>query len=297
MRCRKADLRGATGAYLQLAATIALAASGAGTLLAQAVGATGPFTVAVVQAAVQLTVSTAIEAATTGFDPNSLLITGVAAIAGAAVGGFAQGANGLGDAVADSVASAGLSSGINALADPALSNVIQSIGNLVQQYQPAIQQGMLANYSRTKCCYPDTMSGGCYPEEFSQARMAGEGACHVVGEYCATKALMVCMVKKQTSCCFSSKLGRIFHEQGRPQLTTFGADGGWGYPRSPNCRGFTPEEFQSLNFGSMDLSEYVQDIEDRMQGAQPLLEQYMSTFGTVRQNQLNQQFPSGVPQQ
>ena len=298
MRCRKADLRGATGAYLQLAAMIALAATGAGAALAGALGASaGTVTASVIQAAVQLTVNTAIEAATTGFDANNLLMNGIAAIAGAAAGGFAQSANGLGDALADTVASAGLSTGINAMADPALSSVIQSLGNIVQQYQPAIQQGMLGNYSRTKCCYPDTMSGGCYPEEFSQARMAGEGGCHVVGEYCATRALSVCMVKKQTSCCFSSKLGRIFHEQGRPQLTAFGADGGWGAPRSPNCRGFTPEEFQSLNFGSMDLSEYVQDIEDRMQGAQPLLEQYMSTFGTVRQNQLNQQFPSGVPQQ
>lgn len=298
MRCRKADLRGATGAYLQLAAMIALAATGAGAALAGALGASaGTVTASVIQAAVQLTVNTAIEAATTGFDANNLLVNGIAAIAGAAAGGFAQSANGLGDALADTVASAGLGTGVNALADPALSNVIQSLGNIVQQYQPAIQQGMLGNYSRTKCCYPDTMSGGCYPEEFSQARMAGEGACHMVGEYCATKALSVCMVKKQTNCCFSSKLGRIFHEQGRPQLTAFGADGGWGPPRSPNCRGFTPEEFQSLNFGSMDLSEYVQDIEDRMQGAQPLLEQYMNTFGTVRQNQLNQQFPSGVPQQ
>ncbi|WP_224962480.1 conjugal transfer protein TraN [Geomonas subterranea] len=299
MRCRLRDLKGATNSYLQLAAMIALSVTGAGAALAGALGATaGSTAAAVIEATVQMAVSAAIDAATTGVDAMGVIISGVGAMAGAAAGNFADvGANGLGDMVADTVASLGLSSGIDVLADPALSNIIQQIGNTVEQYQPEITQGLLANYSATKCCYPDKMSGGCNPEEFTEAKLAGNGACHIIGSYCSTKVLAFCMVKKQTSCCFSSKLARIFHEQGRPQLTGFGPDGAWGMPRHPNCRGFTPEEFQSLNFGAMDLSEYIEDLNARMDQVKPLLDQYMGTFGDAQKTKLNNQFQSGVPQQ
>lgn len=37
----------------------------------------------------------------------------------------------------------------------------------------------------------------------------------------------------------------------------------WGDPENPNCRGFTPEEFQMLDFSRMDLSEWYEDIETK----------------------------------
>jgi conjugal transfer mating pair stabilization protein TraN len=40
---------------------------------------------------------------------------------------------------------------------------------------------------------------------------------------------------------------------------------GWGTAREPYCRGFTPEEFQALDFSRMDLSEYYTEIEARAQ--------------------------------
>lgn len=100
---------------------------------------------------------------------------------------------------------------------------------------------------------------------------------------------MVDMVKKRTSCCFSSKLGRIFHEQGRPQLSAFGLDGGWGSARQPNCRGFTPEEFQSLDFSSIDLSEYEADLSTKMDKIKPILSNYMSSMGQNASQQLQNQ--------
>ena len=53
------------------------------------------------------------------------------------------------------------------------------------------------------------------------------------------------------------------HEQGRPQLQ--GDISSWGDPENPNCRGFTPEEFQMLDFSRMDLSEWYEDIETKAQ--------------------------------
>jgi conjugal transfer mating pair stabilization protein TraN len=57
-------------------------------------------------------------------------------------------------------------------------------------------------------------------------------------------------------------MARIIQEQGRPQLTAFGPTGNWGSPDNPNCRGFTPEEFEALDFAKIDFSEYISVIQN-----------------------------------
>ena len=61
-------------------------------------------------------------------------------------------------------------------------------------------------------------------------------------------------------------MARIIHEQGRPQLQAFQPNGAWGFPELPNCRGFTPEEFQGLDFSRIDLSEYFADLQKELAG-------------------------------
>jgi conjugal transfer mating pair stabilization protein TraN len=94
---------------------------------------------------------------------------------------------------------------------------------------------------------------------------------HYVGSYCVDEwPLIGCVQTAQTHCIFQSKLGRIIQEQGRKQLKAFQDANGnpyWGSPESPNCRGFTPEEFQSLDFSKMDLSEYFADITTKANAA------------------------------
>lgn len=88
--------------------------------------------------------------------------------------------------------------------------------------------------------------------------------CHYVGDFCSRTFQLgigsVCVQETKTYCCFHGKLARIIQEQGRPQLQSFGPGGGWGTAQAPNCRGFTPDEFQNLDFSKIDLSEYMQDI-------------------------------------
>jgi len=79
-----------------------------------------------------------------------------------------------------------------------------------------------------------------------------DGKCHYIGSYCSLKVLGVCVQKKKTFCCFSSPLARIIQEQGRRQLGI-----SWGSPKHPNCRGFTPEEFQRIDFSRIDFSEWI----------------------------------------
>lgn len=103
---------------------------------------------------------------------------------------------------------------------------------------------------------------GCDQQDMETGMLRGSGMCHEVGRYCTSSFLGVCLQHARGHCCFNTKLGRIIQEQGRPQLASFNTVD-WGTPNNPFCRGFTPEEFQALDFSKMDLSEYYADIEAR----------------------------------
>ncbi|MBN8818671.1 MAG: conjugal transfer protein TraN [Sphingomonas sp.] len=108
----------------------------------------------------------------------------------------------------------------------------------------------------------DFLFSGCDQQDMEVGMLKSSGMCHEVGGYCTASFLGICLQKAYGQCCFNTKLGRILQEQGRPQLKSFNAIG-WGTPKQPLCRGFTPEEFQALDFSKMDLSEYYADIAAR----------------------------------
>ncbi|MEA3429392.1 MAG: conjugal transfer protein TraN, partial [Thermodesulfobacteriota bacterium] len=110
--------------------------------------------------------------------------------------------------------------------------------------------------------------GQCKQEEMQLAKLKGRGLCHEIGEYCSREIklgfIKICIEHSKSYCCFNSKLSRIIHEQGRPQMKTDVSN--WGSPEGPHCRGFTPEEFQMLDFSRIDLSEWYGDIVPTAQG-------------------------------
>lgn len=79
--------------------------------------------------------------------------------------------------------------------------------------------------------------------------------CTYVGSYCSSKFLGVCLEKKESYCCYNSKLSRIFNEQGRAQMNK-----GYGNVKSPDCSGFTIDQLDKLDMSKMDLSEFTRDI-------------------------------------
>lgn len=100
---------------------------------------------------------------------------------------------------------------------------------------------------------------GCEQVEQEAAIYQGSGYCHEVGSFCSKKVVLLgCVEKSKGLCCFNSKLARIMQQQGRVQL---GID--WGNPKSPSCGGFSPEQFQALDFNRIDMSEYYGDIQTR----------------------------------
>ncbi|CAM3825182.1 type-F conjugative transfer system mating-pair stabilization protein TraN [Rouxiella silvae] len=78
-----------------------------------------------------------------------------------------------------------------------------------------------------------------------------------VGETCSKKVLGVCLQKKEVYCQFEGKLARIVQQQGRQGQLGIS----FGSADSPNCRGITVEELQSINFDKIDFSDFYSDLE------------------------------------
>ena len=103
----------------------------------------------------------------------------------------------------------------------------------------------------------------CDQQDQETSLLADSDYCIPLGTYCAEKwPLVGCVQRNQSYCCFNSKLARILQEQGRPQIPSMG---GFGSARSPNCRGFTMEEFQALDFSKLNLGGYYSDIRTKGQ--------------------------------
>ena len=113
-----------------------------------------------------------------------------------------------------------------------------------------IRWGGLAN-----CCRNSGLLvglAGCSRGEVELGKQRHAGNTHYLGKRCAKRIFGVCIRRERAWCVFSSKLGRILHEQGRPQLGI-----GWS-----SCRGFTVAEIESIDFARLDLSEFTGNLTD-----------------------------------
>jgi len=144
------------------------------------------------------------------------------------------------------------------------------------------------------CCKRDTPNGlgglfnqQCNEDEkvLSKYRKETQDKSYFLGEYCSKKVKLgfakICVQKKESYCVFNSKLARIIQVQGRTQL---GIE--WGSATSPNCKGFTPEEFQKIDFSKLDLSEFYGDLQSKIQtnidtNIGPTIQQKVNSFGSV----------------
>jgi len=111
-----------------------------------------------------------------------------------------------------------------------------------------------------KNCCKHTPSKSCPASAtaLDNTRQARQGI--FVGTFCAVKAFFgACLRKQEVWCGFPSKLARIIQKAGRAQLGI-----SWGVPKAPNCRGFTPQELQRIDFSKIDLSALYADILAKM---------------------------------
>ena len=105
------------------------------------------------------------------------------------------------------------------------------------------------------CCKNSGLLVGlanCSSEEKELAKERNAGNTHYLGRRCAKRVLGVCVKRERSWCVFGSMLGRILHQQARPQLGL-----GWG-----SCRGFTVAEIRRIDFDRLDLSEFTDNLMD-----------------------------------
>jgi hypothetical protein len=129
-------------------------------------------------------------------------------------------------------------------------------------------------YKICKCC-DDNKAFWNMAQCDSSAKKLGQlkedGNCVKIGGWTQKKGTIIRYnYKKWTGyCCFKSKLAKIIQVQGRPQVATYyqanpsrgnPSKMSWGDARNPNCKGFTPTEFQTLDFSKIDLKEFFGDI-------------------------------------
>lgn len=103
------------------------------------------------------------------------------------------------------------------------------------------------------------IANACDQTDMETAMLNGSGYCNYNTTICTEKWFGSCIQRARTFCCFNSKMARIVHEQGRSQLASFN-----GAAQS-DCRGFSPEEFQHLDFSKIDFSEYYDDLKTQSQ--------------------------------
>jgi hypothetical protein len=97
----------------------------------------------------------------------------------------------------------------------------------------------------------------CEEDEFELANKRELRACIKVGSYCKSKTVAGCIEKREGFCCYSSPLSRIINEQGLPQIGR-----GFGSPKNPQCGGMSLNEFASLDWSQIDLSEWIAILTD-----------------------------------
>lgn len=95
----------------------------------------------------------------------------------------------------------------------------------------------------------------CSIEEKELGLMKEAAQVHYVGNYCSQDSILGCLSRKYVYCTYPSKLSRIIIEQGKSQMGL-----GFGSAEIPDCRGFTLQELEALNFDAMNLSEFYSDV-------------------------------------
>ena len=128
------------------------------------------------------------------------------------------------------------------------------------------------------CCndsgvFVDLGLASCSVEEQELVDARAAGVTHYLGEYCAKRILGICRRRDRAWCVFTSELGRILHEEARPQLGM-----NWD-----DCRGFTVAETQRIDFDRVDLSEFTDTLLDTSEAPGISLPNAGATGTTMRE--------------
>ena len=94
----------------------------------------------------------------------------------------------------------------------------------------------------------------CEMPEYELAAKKQLKVCRDIGTFCASKAPItgLCLIRKESYCCYNSPLARILNEQIKPQL---GMD--FGSPENPQCTGIKVSDLDKVDWSQVNLDEWL----------------------------------------
>ena len=94
----------------------------------------------------------------------------------------------------------------------------------------------------------------CEKSEYALDAKKQLKVCKDLGSYCDKNSMILglCLVRKESYCCYNSPLARILNEQIKPQLGQ-----NFGTPKTPNCSGIKVEDLSKVDWSKVNLSEWL----------------------------------------
>lgn len=146
----------------------------------------------------------------------------------------------------------------------------------------AVQCNSTEKATAQSLTYDQQYGNPVYPNANYTGGLEGEDI--YVGSYCSDLFLGMCLETMDVFCQFPGLLAATIQQQGRAQLGI-----GWGSAQSPDCSGFTPNQFQELNFGNMNLSNYTNVLEQTtINGLSGTVNNNISNIENSITNEINQ---------
>ena len=98
------------------------------------------------------------------------------------------------------------------------------------------------------------MVWSCEQPEYELAAKKQLKVCKDLGTFCASKEPItgLCLIRKESYCCYNSPLARILNEQIKPQLGI-----AFGTPESPVCTGILVSDLDKVDWSRVNLDEWL----------------------------------------
>jgi conjugal transfer mating pair stabilization protein TraN len=104
------------------------------------------------------------------------------------------------------------------------------------------------------------MGAKCTKDEITLMEQRSKNLCVYVGKK-SSKYMGVTATIKHSFCCFGNLLDKVVQVEGRKQLNrNFGSSG------KTDCRGFTLEEIQRIDWSKVDFAEFIEDLKVKFAG-------------------------------
>ncbi len=112
----------------------------------------------------------------------------------------------------------------------------------------------------------------CDSSEIQQGVEIAERKCVKMPSYCAKTdpndlVNHQCVTQRTKACCYPSMIARIMGSQIKAQIHPGVPNGGYGAPDAPDCDGIGPDDLANVNWEQIDLSEWLQTMQQGGFGA------------------------------